>query len=199
MLVVESWVAEGDIVFGEVVFGDAGGASEAFGDIFSGEFEVDSAEDGACGFVGLDGVFEFGEDVVEVSCFDSGSGCCAVGVHGVGHPEDMTAFAFDAVEQRREAACDFGCAHADDEDEFAWFVGGVEGVDEGDEFVWVHGWTDFDSDRVVDSFEELDVWAVEVAVAFTDPGEVGGEVEMAFTARHGSGLGLFVVEVESFV
>lgn len=96
-MVVESWVAEGGVVFGEVVFGDAGGASEAFGDIFSGEFEVDSAEDGTSSFVGLDGVFEFGKDVVEVSGFDSGGGCCAVGVHGVGHPEDMTAFLLDAV------------------------------------------------------------------------------------------------------
>lgn len=97
MLVVESWVAEGDVVFGEVVFGDSGGASEAFGDIFSGEFEVDSAERCISGFVGGDGVFEFGEDVIEVSCFDAGGGCCAVGVHGVGHPEDMTAFLLDAI------------------------------------------------------------------------------------------------------
>ena len=90
-MVVESWVAEGDIVFGEVFFGDACGSSEAFGDIFAGEFEVDAAEDGSGGFVGLDGVLEFGEDVVEVSGFDAGGGGGAVGVHGVGHPEDMTA------------------------------------------------------------------------------------------------------------
>lgn len=43
------------------------------------------------------------------------------------------------------------------------------------------------------------MWAVEVAVAFTDPGEVGGEVEMSCAPWDGSGLGLFVVEVESFV
>jgi len=88
LLVVESWVTEGDVVFGEVLFGDAGGASEAFGDIFAGEFKVDSAEDCAGGVVGFDGLFEFGEDVVEVSCFDAGGSCCAVGVHGVGHPEN---------------------------------------------------------------------------------------------------------------
>lgn len=63
----------------------------------------------------------------------------------------------------------------------------------------VHGWSDFDSDGVVDAFEELDVWAVEVAVAFADPGEVGGEVEVAFASWDCSGLGLFVVEVEAFV
>lgn len=160
---------------------------------------MDSAEDCSCGFVGLDGVFEFGEDVVEVSGFDSGSGCCAVSVHGVGHPEDMTAFLFNSVEQRREVVGDSARAHADDEDEFACFVGWVEGVDEGDEFVGVHCGSDFDSDGVVDSFEELDVWAVEVAVAFTDPGEVGGEVEVAFASWDCSCLCLFVVEVESFV
>ena len=198
-MVVESWVAEGDIVFGEVFFGDACGSSDAFGDIFSGEFEVDSSQDCSGGFVCLDGVLEFGEDVVEVSGFDAGGGGCAVGVHGVGHPEDMTVCLLDVVEEWWEVGSDFVCAHADDEDHFAWFVGWVECVDELQEFVGLHGWSDFDSDWVLDSSEELDVWTVEIAVAFTDPWEVCGEVEVALLSWDCSGLGLFVVEVESFV
>jgi len=91
------------------------------------------------------------------------------------------------------------CAHADDEDDFAWFVCGVEGVDEFFEFVGVHCWADFDADGVVDAFEELDVGAIEVSVALTDPGEVCSQVEVALFAGDCSCLCLFVVEVEAFV
>ena len=103
------------------------------------------------------------------------------------------------LEEWGEVGGDFVGTHADDEDHFAWFVGWVEGVDEFEEFIGLHGGADFDADGVVDAFEELDVWAVEVAVAFTDPGEVSGEVEVALLSGDCSGLGLFVVEVESFV
>lgn len=105
----------------------------------------------------------------------------------------------DVAQEWWEVGGDFARAHADDEDHFAGFVGWVEGVDEVEEFIGLHGGADFDADGVVDAFEELDVWAVEVSVAFTDPGEVCGEVEVALLSGDGSGLGLFVVEVEAFV
>jgi len=103
------------------------------------------------------------------------------------------------VQERWEVVGDFVCAHADDQDDFAWFVCWVEGVDEFIKFVGVHCWADFDADWVLDALEELDVWAVEVSVSFADPGEVGGEVEVAVFAGDCSCLCLFVVEVEAFV
>ncbi len=160
---------------------------------------MDAAEESARGVVCINGGFEFGEDIVEVACFDAGGCGGGVAVHWIDHPEDCSSLGFDTIEEWWEAVGDFARAHARDEYEFAGCVVWVEGVDEFDEFIGLHGWADFDADGVDDAFEELDVGAVKLAVAFADPGEMGGQVVVAVAAGDLSGLGLFVEEVEAFV
>ncbi|MEY2725697.1 MAG: hypothetical protein RLZZ458_1564 [Planctomycetota bacterium] len=59
LFVVESGVYGAAVVAGEVGFGEVSGSAGAFGDIFAGEFEVDTGELCAGLFVDTEGADDF--------------------------------------------------------------------------------------------------------------------------------------------
>ena len=94
-------------------------------------------------------------------------------------------------------------AVARDEGHLADFAGGVEDVEEGGQVGRGHGRADFDTDRVAEAAEELDVGVGELAGAVADPQEVGGGVVVAGVTgsrwREAGGEGdLAVVGAEAF-
>ena len=79
----------------------------------------------------------------------------------------------------------FGRSIARYEGNFADFTGGIDDVEELDELRGGHAGTDFDTDRVSDSTEELHVGAVELAGTVSDPDEVSGCSIVAIGGRDG--------------
>jgi hypothetical protein len=196
---VEAGVAEGMVALGEVIFGDFLGAAGAFGDVFTGHFDVDAAGISAVCLVGGEVGMNLFENVVEGAGLEAAGAGDGVPVHGVAGPEDVSTFGRDACEEGREVAGDVVGAHADDDVEASGNVIGVEAVDELDEFVGSDGGAGFESDGVGDAAEEFDVGAFGVASAVADPKHVGGGIEPLAGVGVLTGEGLFVIEKEGFV
>jgi hypothetical protein len=147
------------------------------------------------GAVDLQGLLQLGQDIAEAAGLDDGRGAVAVGggdggvaavaVHGVALPDDDVAGVADRGDVGGQVLGDLVGAVARDEGHFADFVGGVEDVEEGGQVGGGHGRADFDTDRVVEAAEELDVGVGELAGAVADPQEVGGGVVVAGAAGSG--------------
>lgn len=66
-------------------------SADAFGDVLTGEFKVDTTRIGTIGFVYGEEFLDFAQDVFEVARFVSRSSALSVAVARVAHPDDIVA------------------------------------------------------------------------------------------------------------
>ena len=86
LLVIQSWIAVGRVIEREVLISETLGTTDAFGDRFTRELEVDAAEVRAILFVHLEGRVELRDDGAELPGLDATDGGARVAVHGVALP-----------------------------------------------------------------------------------------------------------------
>src|SRR5690606_6663424 len=113
-----------------------------------------------------------GEDLCKVAGLVTAAGLDGVAVHGVGAPQHLAALALDLAQQAREVRLDLVGAHAHDQVEAARVVVRVERVDQANQLVRIHARADLDPDGVLDAAHELDVRAIQLTGAVTDPQHV---------------------------
>lgn len=174
LLLVQSRIAERRVPLTQALLCQTGRAAYTLGDSFTGEFEVHAAQEGARGTVDLQRLVQFGEDVTEVARLDAGGGGLRVAVHGVALPDRDVAGGLHGGDMGGEVIGDLFRAVARDEGHLADLARRVDNVEDADELVRGHAGADLDANRVGDAAEELDVGAVELARAITDPEEVRG-------------------------
>ena len=83
----------------EIAFREVSSAPGAFGDVFAGQFEMHTTEMGAHSFVHANRAFNFTENVIEMAGLSSRRGGHRVAVHGVAHPDHLSAIGLDAFDQ----------------------------------------------------------------------------------------------------
>ena len=85
---VEPRVAHRLVAVVEVGVDQLVAATDALGDVFAGELDVDAAGPGALGAVGPDEAFDLGDDRLEVAGLAPGGAGVGVAVHRVARPHD---------------------------------------------------------------------------------------------------------------
>src|SRR6516162_1393379 len=136
---IEPRVAMGQIALGEGGLADLLGAADTFGDILSGQLEMNAT--GVTPFGGMDrkGVVQFGEDAVERAGLVAVRGSDRVAVHRITAPDDLSPFALDGAYQVGQPRLDLVCAHTGDQSEASRLVLGIEAIDQTYEIVWLEG------------------------------------------------------------
>ena len=115
---------------------------------------------------------DLGADLGEVACLVTAGGGVGVAVHRVARPHHRMAGVAHRPQQRRQRRLDLARAHTRDECESAGDARRVQPLAQFEHVVGGCARPDLAADRVADAAQELDVRAVEVACAFTDPQHV---------------------------
>ena len=172
LLVVEAWVAHRLVALLEVCGEDLLGPPEALGDVIAGQLDVDAAGVGAEAPMDLEEAPDLVDDVVEVACLVAGGRLEGVAVHRVADPHHARALGGDPLDEGRQGIADLPGAHPGDEGQPPRGALRVELVDDLDDILRVGLGAELDPDGVVDAGDELQVSAVELAGALTDPDHV---------------------------
>src|SRR5882757_7375771 len=114
---VQPRVAGGLVPQVEVVGQHLVPAPHAFGDVLTGQFDVDAARMGAQFAVHLEEAHDLVEDVVEPPGLVTARGRKGVAVHRVAHPHDLRPLGFGLLDQAGQPVTDQLRAHPGDEGE----------------------------------------------------------------------------------
>lgn len=125
LFVVESGVELRLVGFTEISFGETARATDTFGDIFAGQFEVDTAESRLALAMDGEGAAEFEQNIFEATSLSSVLGRERIAMHWVANPQDAVSFGLNGLDEFGEGGFDAIATHAMDEGEFARFVVGV--------------------------------------------------------------------------
>ena len=174
-------------------------ATEAFGDVFASELDVDAAGPRARVIVCGEEALDLATDVVEVAGLASGLARERVAVHRIALPDHGVTRCLDGFEQRRQALADLVGAHSGDQGETARNLVGVECFAQTLDVVSGGGRADLATDRVLDATHELDVGTVELTGALADPDHVGRAVVPLVGEAVLAGQGFFVAEKQCLV
>ena len=139
------------------------------------------------------------DDVVEAAGLVARGRLEGVAVHRVADPRDVDALGGDLLHEGGQPVADLAGAEAGDEGEPARRVVGVEPRGVGERVVGRRRRAELDADRVLDLRQQLDVGAVELAGALTDPDEVRGHVVGLVGARVDAGQRLLVLQQQRLV
>ena len=122
-----------------------------------------------------------------------------VPVHWVARPHDRVARERDRPQHRWEQRLDLVRTHAREQDETSGLASGIETLAQADDLVGCRVGADLHADRVVDAGEELDVRAVELTRAGTEPQQVGRAVVPVAGDAVAAGERFLVPEEQGFV
>ncbi|MNO59409.1 hypothetical protein D3C76_499970 [compost metagenome] len=160
---------------------------------------MDAAGVGAFRLVHVEELPHFREDAREVAGLVAAGRLDGVGVHRVGTPQYLAAFALHGADQPRQAFADLVRAHAHDQVEAAGIVVRVEDVDQADQVVIGHARADLHPDRVADAAQHFHVGAVRLAGAVADPEHVRRAVVPVAGEAVAADEGFLVVQQQRLV
>ncbi len=120
-------------------------------------------------------------------------------MHGVAHPRHVRELVADPGEELRQDVVDLPGTHAGDERQSAGFGVRIELLREREGILGGRGRAQLDADGILHLREEVDVRAVDLTGALTDPQEVPGHVVGQTRTRIDAGERAFVLEEQRLV
>ena len=89
LLVIETWIHLAAVIACQIRFGKVSGSTNTLGDVFPGEFQMDSGKSTAHFFVDAKRGNDLRHDVIKRTCFDSIASCLSVAMHRITAPQDF--------------------------------------------------------------------------------------------------------------
>ena len=142
---------------------------------------------------------ELPQDVLEATGLEAALRVLGVAVHGIADPQHLVPGGAHRFDRSGQCRLDVPRAEAVDERELARDVLGIQRGHEALQPIDVHRCADLDADRIGDAATVLDMRPADLGGPHADPRHVRGEVVPAILTRDETGLGLFVMEDQSFV
>ena len=174
-------------------------ASGALGDVVAGELDVHSAEVRTHLGVNAERDIQLFQDVLEAPCLESAAGRFGVAVHRVADPQHRLARLANRLDGPRQGGLHVARAEAVDQGEAPRLILGVERGDQPLQPGGIHRRADLDGDGIGDTAKVLDVRAVELRGAHSDPRQVRGKVVPAVLSRDEASLRLFIEQMQPLV
>src|SRR6202158_1217408 len=199
LLGIEAGIADRVIAIVEILIGDGARAADAFGDVLAGHFQMDAAGVAALRRVDGEERFHLRQDAVERTGLVARGRGDGVAMHRIARPDHHLTFALHGADQLRQVIADLVRTEAVDQRQASGLVVRIEHIDQPQQFVRLERGTAFQSDRILDAAEILDMAVIELAGAVADPDHVSRcRVPVA-----GGGIdpreGLLVAEQQRFV
>ena len=154
---------------GEVPLRDFLGAAEAFGDIFPGQLEMNTARVRVFGAMNLEEAPHFLQHAIEWAGFIPDRCLDRIPMHGIAGPDDASTLACNSPQQARELLCDLVCAKPANQSQPAGFVFRVKNIDQLEKVIFRERRSAFQTDWVFDAATKLDMRAIELPCAIADP------------------------------
>ena len=115
-------------------------------------------------------------DPIKVPCLEARFRLACVPVNRVGNPDNGLPLTLDSTDEAREVLPELVSTHAHDDRQLAWHILGIHGIDDAYELLGGALVRDLHPEWIANAAGELQVCAVEVAGALTDPEHVSGAV-----------------------
>src|ERR1700676_2797359 len=169
LLGIEAGISDRVITVVEILIGDGAGAADAFGDVLSGHFQMDTAGMGALRGVDGEERLHLRQDAVERSGLVARGRGDGIAMHRIAGPDHHFTLALNGADQMRQVIGDLVGAEAVDQRQASGLIVRIEHVDQPQQFVRLERRTALQSDRILDAAEIFDMAVIELAGAAADP------------------------------
>src|SRR4030081_1627061 len=199
LLGVEAGIADRVIAIAEVLVGDGARAADAFGDVLPGHLQMHAAGIAALRRVDGEERLHLRQDPVEWPGLVAAVRRDGVAMHGIARPHHHPAFALHGANELRQMIADLVRTEAIDQRQASRIIVRIEHVDQPQQFVRLERGTAFQSDRILDAAEILDMAVIELAGAVADPDHMARCRVPVAGRRIDPREGLFVAEQQRLV
>ena len=169
---VQTWVAHGFVTCVEIIITYSLCAPKTFGDVVSGEFDMNATW--PCAFCAMreNEASDFTNDVVEVAGLATiWCGEC-VGVHWIACPHNRVPCVAHSTKQGTQCFFNIVCTHASDQRESAWDARWVECLAQVEHKINTCVFANFATNWIAYATKKLNVRSVKLTRAFADPQHV---------------------------
>src|SRR5262249_17808308 len=148
LIVIEARVEGASVIAAQVSLGDTAGATDTFGDIFAGHFEVHAAQMRAAALQHAVGLFEFVEDFFKMARLNALAGGLGISMHRIATPDYFVPGSNHRLGQWRQTFRYVAHPETSDEGQAARLILGIECLCERKSMVGRGVWTELYANRV---------------------------------------------------